>query len=325
MEAFRSFFTAQGYREEQRSALVSAYDSSIRFTNSAISTFKPTLFDGVSRGDRFLLQPALRLQTLKLWLEQGAVSRYGGYFIALGTLSTLRSLEDAHRDAVGFFCRTLGLTGERLLFRASSADDDFVSAVQSAGGALRADGTRLDAFRHHYGLPGVLGRNSNIGISDGTGFADVGNVISIERDDGTRLGIEICCSVNSVLAQLHGISRPILASPSSAAYVAGQPSLMLADSLGSSVALVREGLRPRARGRAGNLKSMLRVVIERQQACALDDESLLALVSRIAAEDGAVYEHASPPSAACAVPLEPAAITAKIADYLDQTRVAVLP
>jgi hypothetical protein len=147
-------------------------------------------------------------------------------------------------------------------------------------------------------------------------------VLGDPRTLGTkvRLGIEICCSVNSVLAQLHGISRPILASPSSAAYVAGQPSLMLADSLGSSVALVRERLRPRARGRAGNLKSMLRVVIERQRACALDDESLLALVSRIAVEDGAVYEHASPPNAACAVPLEPAAITAKIADYLDQTR-----
>ena len=325
MEAFRSFFTAQGYREEHRSALVSAHDPSIRFTNSAISTFKPTLFDGVSQGDRFLLQPALRLQTLKLWIEHRAVSRYGGYFIALGTLSTRRSLGDAHRDAVGFFRGALGVAGERLLFRVSATDEDFISAVRSAGGALRIDGTPPDAFRHHYGLPGVLGRNSNIGIRDGTGFADVGNVISIERADGTRLGIEICCSVNSVLAQLHGISRPLLASPASAAYVAGQSSLMLADSLGSSVALVREGLRPRARGRAGNLKSMLRVVIERQQACALDDKSLLALVSRVAAEDGAIYEHASPPGAACALPLEPAAITARMAGYLDQARGAVPP
>lgn len=291
IDGFRHHFRSRGHRERGRMPLVSRHDSSIRFTNSTISVLKPDLAGDGPGEDLLLAQPALRLRNLTHWQHHGTVSNFGCYFIALGTLSpagsaprVLSSVADWLRDGVG-------VPPDRVVVRVAGADRDLHDAAVPTGLEIELDGQPHQRYRHGFGLDGVRGRNANLAVRTRAGLQDVGNVIMIEREDGSPLAVESAFGVNTMLARVHDLPHVLLAASSA---VPGAPDdLMAIDAAGSAIALLSEGLRPHARGRAGNLRALLAVLTERIAHLGWRTETRDWLAAAVAAEYR-VRAHISP-------------------------------
>lgn len=318
IQAFREHFTARGFGEGTRIPLVSRHDPTIRFTNSAISVFKPLITRSASER-LFLIQPALRLRNLSHWQRHGSMSGYGCYLIALGALDRPGSLADSHASFFSFARDRLGVAPQRLLFRASSLDEDIVAALTRRGIPHVLDDCEESRYRHQFGLPGITGRNSNLAVRTSVGFTDVGNVISIERESGEQVAVEIALSVSNLLCRVHDLTHPLLASAVSAALQVHPGGLMFLDALGSAVPLVMEHLEPTSRGRGGNLRALLKVLISQCTADGIDESTLLACI-RVAAEaEVAIRQHVSPAAGALA-DRSASDVTAAMAAQLERMR-----
>ncbi|GAB3671146.1 hypothetical protein [Saccharopolyspora tripterygii] len=292
IDGFRRHFTGFGHVERRRRALVSRHDPSIRFTNSTISVLKADLLDGCTE-DLMLVQPALRLRNLAHWRRTGEVSGFGCYFVALGTLSPPGSLHRIHKSVLTWFTETAGVAESRIVARVSSADDDLLAAAADAAGQREIDGCPQHRYRHVFGVEGVRGRNLNLALRTRDGLADICNIICIERDDGTPLAVESAFGVNTVLARVHDLPHVLDASPAAAA-APRPPDLMALDALGSALPLLAEGLRPRARGRSGNLHSLLAVLRERLDAIGWGGRDVTSWVRAAAEADHRVRARTSP-------------------------------
>lgn len=291
IDGFRYHFRSRGHRERGRKPLVSRHDSSIRFTNSTISVFKPDLADDGPSEDLLLIQPALRLRNLLHWQRHGTVSGFGCYFIALGTLSPAGSAPRILSSVADWLREGAGVSPDRVVVRVSSGDHDLHTAAVSTGLEIELDGQPHQRYRHGFGLDGVRGRNVNLAVRTRAGLEDVCNVITIEREDGVQLAVESAFGVNTVLARVHDLPHVLVAS---AAAVPGAPDdLMAIDAAGSAIALLSEGLRPHARGRAGNLRSLLAVLTERIAHLGRGTGARDWLTAAVAAEYR-IREHLSP-------------------------------
>lgn len=289
IEEFRDHCRGDGYTEARRVGLARHHDPSIRFTNSTISVLKPYLDRPVER-PVFLVQPAVRLQNLSHWLRYGRMSGFGCHFIALGTLSPPDHVTQVHRAAVNLLTAGWQVAPERVVLRTSSADDDLCRAAAATGRSCEVNGCPVARYRHVFGMDGVTGRNTNIAIVTDSGLEDVANVIVIEHA-GRPVAIETAYGVNTVLARRSQLAHPVLASIGAVARSAGVAAPMTLDALGTSVALVTEGLRPIARGRGGRLRLLLKIV---GNDATLSPGALPAAVRAVVDVDQHIREHLSP-------------------------------
>jgi hypothetical protein len=256
IEHFRGACLARGYVEYPRTSLVSRHDPSIRFTNSTISVLKPLIEPRVS-GRHFLVQPALRLRNLSHVRRTGQMSPFGCYFMAFGALAPWSSADELV-DLCSDLMVAVGLSPAEYRFNAHREDTD-LAALASARNVQVALDDDHGPFRHVFGVEGLSGRNINLCLRGPRGWADVANVITLERR-GEIVGVELAFGTNMVLVQALGVEHPALAGPGATAASAGVDSLVAVDALHSGLALAMDGLEPVARGRGGNYRQFLRLL-----------------------------------------------------------------
>jgi len=224
---------------------------------------KQVLAEGPLTGaSHCLTQPAIRTQNIKT-ITEPELSLWASYFTALGTLSPSTELAYVATACWKFFTNILGVPRSHIVFRASSLDDDLLSATRGIdhGPVLELDGYELRRFRHVFGVPGVTGRNINIAItSPRWGLRDIGNIILIERGK-TPLALELAFGTGTVLSRLHGLYHPLQASAVGMAIpLSSSWDFKLADTLAVCVALAREGLRPNGSNRGRILREHLQAL-----------------------------------------------------------------
>ncbi|MBB2988531.1 hypothetical protein [Terracoccus luteus] len=235
-----------------------------------------------------MLQPAMRLQNLDHYRRTGALSPFGCYLVALGTLVPASDGPLSLELAEAFLSR-VGISRERLRLRVSSKDDDLLGIAKGGHAKIETDGYEMYRYRHSYGNPGLCGRNINFAVRVHDSFRDVGNLIIIEQDGAIR-GIELAFSINNLVACRDELDHPIVATPGVAAYLHGFTSLMASDALGSSVALALDGLLPSSRGRAGRFREFVRIL----KALAPSARALGTVIEACLTAECEIREHISP-------------------------------
>ena len=252
--AFRQHCVTDGYIESDRVPIRTFGDQTIRFHNSSISV----LARGCDFNDTplaFLLQPALRLRNQSHVNATGNMSPFGCYFVAFGTVAPPRSVEEVFSRFESFFLDALEIPTDRLVLRATSADRDLCSLLQSARVSVELDGCDLRLFRHTFGIETVTGRNLNMAIVSNGKLYDVANLLLMERE-GMPWAIETAFGINNIVARIHQLPHPVLATTavSLPRTVDANGDLIRKDALSSGIALAFEGFVPRARGREGNYR-----------------------------------------------------------------------
>lgn len=256
IEAFGTAATGLGYEEVRRTTVVSRHDPSIRFTNSTISVFKDRIEPGVRRRE-FLVQPALRLRNLSHVVRTGTMSPFGCYFMAFGAIAPPSAGEELAAMALTMLGE-IGVEPDRVRLHAYEGDHDLLDLAERSGATV-VPYEEPAPFRHRFGLDAVVGRNVNVAVRNDDGWADVGNIITLERD-GRLLGWELAVGTNMVVRQAFGSPHPALCGPGVRAADVGVLDLIGVDALHSALVLAIEGLRPVARGRGGNYRSLLALV-----------------------------------------------------------------
>jgi hypothetical protein len=260
--AFREMFRGRGYLEHEPVPVSARIDPSVRFVGSTISVLKPILAAGdIHPRGHFLVQPAVRTHNVTRLDEPP--SGWCSYFRALGTLSPAARLPEVAADCWDMCRRVFGLTDERVVFRASSADEDLLAAVRSIpnGPEIEIDGYEQWRYRHRFGVDGVAGRNVNVAVrSDRWGLRDIGNIVLIERA-GEPIAVELAFGVATVLSRVHDLAYPMLASAAGRAVpMRDEADMALADLLSVGVTLMREGLRPNGGNRGRILRAHLQAL-----------------------------------------------------------------
>ncbi|MCX5405964.1 hypothetical protein OHA37_18970 [Streptomyces sp. NBC_00335] len=291
LEEFRGACLASGYTERHRRPVVSRHDPSVRYTNSTISVLKPLLSGGVSER-AFLVQPALRLRNLDHVRRTGEMSPFGCSFMSFGALGPSGDAPGLTALARDLLVDRLGIPAHDVRLRVLADDLDLREAGVAAGLDVAPTTDTPGAFRHVFGMPGVTGRNANVALRGPRGWSDVANVIVIE-EDGRAIGVELAFGVNMVLTQAMGLAHPVLAGPAAAALAHGVSDLIALDALSSAAVLAMEGVRPVARGRGQNYRSLLKLLGERTNGPA---EVWRPAALAVAAAEERLRRHASPPA-----------------------------
>ncbi|GHI09731.1 hypothetical protein AQI88_16550 [Streptomyces cellostaticus] len=291
LRSFRGLCHARGYREERRRAVVSDHDLSIRYTNSTISVLKPLLSERV-RDRVFLVQPALRLRNLDHVRRTGTMSPWGCAFMSFGALAPPGEAGALTALARDLLVRGLGVGDDDVRLRLLPTDGDLVDHARGAGVAVIHCPDTPEVFRHRFGIEGITGRNANLALRGPDGWADVANVIVIERH-GRPIGAELAFGVNAVLVHTLGLGHPVRAGAAAAAEEFGVRDLVALDALSSATVLAMDGLRPVARGRGQNYRALLRLLDERAGAA---PEAMQRAAGAVARAEEELRRHASPPA-----------------------------
>ncbi len=183
----------------------------------------------------------------------------------------------------------VGLSPKDYRFSAHRDDEDLATLARDRDVNI-AFGEDHRPFRHRFGVEGLSGRNINLSLRGQRGWADVANVISLERG-GEILGAELAFGTNMVLVQVRGVEHPALAGPGASAAAAGIDGLIAVDAMHSALVLAMDGLDPVARGRGGNYRQFLRLLGERGPR---DRARLRHAVRELAHDEAAVRRTASP-------------------------------
>lgn len=211
INSFRSFFSNEGYIEENAKEITSRFDKSVYFIGSAISVLKPYFLENkIPSKGVFLIQPAIRTRNLSNIYEESELPEWSSYFKALGILVKYENLEDICRDIWNFFNKEVGIKKENFLVRGFSEDKDLLKYwIREKDNIpnIEINSMPINYYRHKYGLSsqGIFGRNINLALRSSTraDFKDIGNIIVIESAD-KKYGVEAAFGVSNTISKIMG-------------------------------------------------------------------------------------------------------------------------
>lgn len=250
---------ASGIEIPHRS-LISKHDPTIRFTNSTTSVMKPLLNSRTPiESVYYMAQPALGTQGLDYWQNNHKFGIYASYFMSLGAIYPLGSIEELLSD-------TFRLTEDwrvplDIKLEAYDYDLDIVERLNHTQ-ELEVQLTSVEQHhRHSYGLPDLSGRNINLTTSLANGPERViGNItlISNQRKDTAW---ELSFDSTTVGEVVFGLNHATEAHHSCRSVTLSESEIAAVDFTYVAAPLMCEGLRPRSRGRNGILKRFMTELI----------------------------------------------------------------
>lgn len=264
IDNFRQFSLQNGLCEGLRVPLISLHDTTLRFTNSTTSVLKPLLLsDNVPETGIFLVQNAMGQQGFKFWLLQHTIEHFTSYFIAMGALFPKNKLEQAINYGYTFLQHVVKIPRNNIFIRVTNIDRDLNAALSTYKNVLVNDYS-YPHYRHSFGVDGLIGRNANFAVKYNEHLYDIGNIIIIEYV-GSCVGIEISFDSTLLLSAMINLRHPILAYPFTDVWTNFNLSLkevydlIAVDALSTLIPIFLNGLVPKSRGRAGNLKLICRI------------------------------------------------------------------
>ncbi len=264
---FDAHYAESGYVKKESVPVSSKVDPTVRFIGSHISLFKPELLDGtIPKEGEYMIQDCLRTRNVRELFNDEYVPEWGSSFTSLGALVPAGRLNEATERQLRFFTEKLGISTKDLRIRVSSQDKIFLDSCLGylPRTSLEIDTQEENYYQHSIGVDGIKGRSYNIALRNpsGEGFSDVGNIISLESNEGV-LGIETAIGSSMVLKQIYKLDHvndcyPLVGFED----VNPRFRRKLEDSVIVSIRLLKEGLLPRGSdNRERILRSYLRSIL----------------------------------------------------------------
>jgi hypothetical protein len=271
---FRTSLRQHGFNEARAVPITARVDPTVRFVGSVISVLKPVLIEErIPPGGVSLAQPVLRTMNLHRARDPEHHPRWPSYFLQLGAITAPESRHSAAEAALVFLHRQVPDCCGRLVLQAVAEDEDLIR-LHPPGLSTHADSGGADAYRHHYGVPDLVGRTLNYALRGVNGEVHpIGNLILLELS-GRPIAAELAFGPSNLLTRLEGLDLPIQATAAAEAVpLRDWTHIRLADTLAPATVLLREGLRPLGSGRHRVARSYLQAlsVIRRQAGMSLDE------------------------------------------------------
>ncbi|WP_119343532.1 hypothetical protein [Facilibium subflavum] len=207
VRSFRMKMRSYGYMEVNPEELLPSSDTSVLFTNSAMTRFKKLEDDFHCS---FTFQPSLRLQNLKL-IEKVKPILYLSYFVQFGTIT-----RDLQRNVIQELLSVAMLlkTAQEVTFflDCSSQDVCFTNMLEKENrDELQPlfDRKSKAAYDWKFGEEGLSGRGCTLNVKLENGcFYDIGTVIAIYKYD-QLIGYEYGIGLETAQSRLQGFVSPL--------------------------------------------------------------------------------------------------------------------
>lgn len=245
-DVFTSSYADLGYELVLPDTLIPQEDDSVIFTGATITPLKRRLLEGVDSPGYFMLQNCLRTNSLKKLTDLDFIPDWTGYFTMAGVLASPGRMHEVVNEGVSLFNK-LGLSGENMQVLASSSDRDLSDPWKDAGIEVAEDTQGLEYYRWKYGLENIGGRGITFLLRSelGDSFRELGNLISIETDQGEVKGYEFGFGLESLLSKMAGHKKPMTVSTmcSVIPYEEGIKEKLI-DALATSTVIFHHGINP---------------------------------------------------------------------------------
>lgn len=280
-QTFTSFFGGLGCTTADPVPVSSGIDPSVVLVGASISVLKPQIRDGRLGAGVQLVQPAVRTKNLPRLLDPEFSFAWGGHFHNMALVAPIERDEELAAAAIDFFLDALEIPVAEVVLRVASRDADLMAlcAASHRGAEIEVDRFEERYYRHSIGLPGVVGRNFNVGLRTGDEVADVGNFIVFRDEEGAEF-LELGFGDGTILRHLRSLQHVLDSFPF--------PTVRTEDHWGGrvledvsivSVRLWREGLRPSSRdARTKILAKYLRALYFRAGSLGFDLATLVDLL-----------------------------------------------
>ena len=248
-DVFLDHFTRRGFRPLVPEPIIPRYDSSIRFTNSAVVPFKPLIRESgqILVPGHHLVQPCIRAHNLGKTDTDEFFAEFLLAFSMLGVISPAARRDDLAEAAAGFLS-AVGLRSG--LYRVLAEDSDLYAVGQRTPGFEVETNTRKGSYyRWSFGEPEMTGRGSTFATPHAAaGLRDLGNLIAFEWQRRT-VAYGFGVGLESVQSCIDGVDSVVRLTPAGATLApVTVPEVKLADLIGLLVRLIRAQIRPSARG-----------------------------------------------------------------------------
>lgn len=213
---FLHLFQDKGYVVQQGINVSSKQDPSVFLIGSTISVLKKHLLSNSNIPKIVLLQKAIRTQSLKkMEQRQQLNTRYGSYFISMGTLAPYSYLDEAIIIAVSYLI-SFGFESSSIMIRVNNSDNDMllasIRAQREFHYLIEVNGRETTFYKHHYGLDKekIAGRNINIAVlTKNNEWIDIANIIVIEKAN-KPMAIEFAMGMSNLISCIQGTPHTML-------------------------------------------------------------------------------------------------------------------
>lgn len=265
-QSFISFFGSHGCTTADPVPVTSRIDPSVVLVGASISVLKPQIREGRLGAGVQLVQPAVRTKNLPRLLDPEFSFAWGGHFHNMALAAPTERCEELAAAMIEFFLDALEIPVAEVVLRVASRDADLMAlcAASHRGATIEVDRFEERYYRHSIGMPGVVGRNFNVGLRTGDDVADVGNFIVFRDEKGVEF-VELGFGDGTILRHLRSLRHVLDSFPFPAVPTEDHwGRRVLEDASIVSVRLWREGLRPSSRdARTKILAKYLRVLFYR--------------------------------------------------------------
>lgn len=283
IEDFYIFFKIKKFCEIEPVSIISRHDKSIRFTNSTTSVMKPLFLNknGI-RNKYFLVQPAMGTQGLMYRMKKSYIGKYSSYFVSLGCIYPLDSINEAFLDCVNIL-EKFGFKLDEYEIEIYHKDKDLIKICSLLNFNYKINTNDSKPFRHKYGLENIFGRNIQVKSKSNeyelaciTIIEEKNNSIAVEFSmDSTQVIAARDKSLHSILTLDHDLIKRDEFTKDNYKNV-----LTLVDSCNIVSILMSEGLKPVSRGRSGILRNFLKEAIFYSKKLDIDKENLINYIQR---------------------------------------------
>jgi hypothetical protein len=247
-DQFLQFYKERGYQLLLSASLLPEDDESVLFTGATITPLKKFLKEGILPPGICMVQKCLRTKRLDEMTDMSKIPDWTHYFTMCGILSAPERLEEVSGEAYELWIKRLGINPDNLLLEASSADSDLSRFWISRGVPAEVDQKPQTYYRWRYGMPGIHGRGINFLLrfnKEDAHYRDLGNVISVEDNNGRVIAYEFGFGLESLISKIYGFKKPMEASLVSSVipYVEG-PQEKIIDVLMAAVVIYHHGIEP---------------------------------------------------------------------------------
>lgn len=250
-DQFSRFYRERDYKQFQSGDLLPRDDKTVIFTGATITPLKNILQEGVQSPGFFMIQKCLRVKRLDQIFDLNVYPDWTHYFTMCGILAAPGQAEKISDEAYKLLTNRLEVSKNNLLIEASSKDQELSDYWKNQGVKIAEDTRPEGYYRWHYGIPNMHGRGINLLLrfNEKDLYRDLGNVISIEDDNGKLMGYEFGFGLESLLSKMCGFKKPMEASIVSSVipYEEGLKEKFV-DVLVAAVVIYHSGIKP-GRGR----------------------------------------------------------------------------
>lgn len=285
IKSFLDYFAKKGYTKHPAVKISSGADSSVHFIGSHISVFKPYLEkEKVPTPGYILSQSCIRTQNLKKYSQKEYTFNWGSFFLSLGLIAPPTRLNEVIIESMDYIRNILKIDDKNLKIMINSKDKEFMNACKELklNKFLEIDTKPLEYYRHKLGYENIFGKNFNFAIKDANKneFADVGNIIIIEKDE-KPVAVELALGTSTIIKQVCGLEHIL---DCTNIHVPIKDNIWLRrkieDIIIVAVALYREGLRPSNKAKARILGDYIKTLSYLRSEAKISLEELKRIIQK---------------------------------------------